>query len=50
MLLGDDKHKLIYDGLVNILGSDYVSEDWAVMEAYSRESQAPTFLIRGILL
>ena len=24
MALGDDKHKLIYEGLVNILGPDYV--------------------------
>ena len=23
---GDDKHKLIYEELVNILGSDYVSD------------------------
>jgi len=47
MPLGDEKHKLIYDELVNILGSDYVSDDPAVMEAYKRESQTPTFLIRG---
>jgi len=47
MPLGDEKHKLIYDELVNILGSDYVSDDPAVMECYSRESQTPTFLIRG---
>jgi len=46
MPLGDEKHKLIYDELVNILGSDYVSDDPAVMECYSRESQTPSFLIR----
>ncbi len=27
MPLGDDKHKLIYEELINILGSDYVSHD-----------------------
>ncbi len=27
MPLGDDKHKLIYEELINILGSDYVSDD-----------------------
>jgi glycolate oxidase len=39
MPLDDGKHKLIYAQLVNILGSRYVSDDPAVMEAYSRESQ-----------
>ena len=43
MPLGDDKHELIYEGLVNILGPDYVSDDPAVVEAYSRESQTPIF-------
>ena len=47
MPLGDEKHRLIYDELVNILGSDYVSDDRAVMEAYTRESQAPGFVTRG---
>ena len=47
MPLGDNKHKLIYDELVNVLGSDYVSDDPAVMESYNRESQTPTFLMRG---
>jgi len=46
MPLGDDKHKLIYDELVNIIGTDYVSDDPAVVEAYSRESQTPSFLTR----
>jgi len=45
--LGDDKHKLIYDELVNILGPDYVSDDRAVMEVYTRESQAPSFVTQG---
>ncbi len=47
MPLGDEKHKLIYDELVNILGSDYVSDDRAIMETYTRESQAPSFATRG---
>jgi len=45
--LGDEKHKLIYDELVNILGKEYVSVDPAVIEAYNRESQTPAFLIKG---
>jgi len=40
---GDEKHSLIFDELVNILGAGYVSHDPAVMEAYRRESQAPFF-------
>jgi len=44
---GDDKHKLIYDELVNTLGCGYVSDDRAVMEAYSRESQTPSITTRG---
>jgi len=47
MPLGDEKHKLIYDELVNILGADYVSDDRAVTEAYSRESQTFTQLTKG---
>jgi len=39
MPLGDDKHHLICRDLVNILGEDYVEDDPAVMEAFSRESQ-----------
>ncbi len=46
MPLGDDKHKLIYQELVNILGPNYVSDDPAVIEAYNRESQTPAFLIK----
>jgi len=41
MPLGDEKHRLIFGELVNILGPDYVSDDPAVTEAYSRESQIP---------
>jgi len=47
MPLGDEKHKLIFDELVNVLGTEYVSDDRAVIEAYSRESQTPTFTTRG---
>jgi len=37
MPLGDEKHELIHDGMVNVLGPDYVSDDPAVMEAYTRD-------------
>jgi len=46
MPLGDEKHKLIRDELANILGVMYVSDDLAVMETYTRESQAPGFATR----
>ena len=46
MPLGDEKHKLIYDELVNTLGPEYVCDDPAVMEAYRRESQSPSFMTR----
>lgn len=42
MPLGDEKHKLIYEELVNILGPDYVSDDPAVMEAFSRDIFTPS--------
>ena len=38
MPLGDEKHRLIYEELVNILGEDYVEDDIAVMEAFSRDA------------
>ncbi len=41
---GDDKHKLIYQELVNILGTDYVSDDPAVTECYSRDFYAASVL------
>jgi hypothetical protein len=47
MPLGDEKHKQIYGGLVDILGPEYVSDDPAVIESYNRESQTPAFLMRG---
>ena len=47
MPFGDDKHKLIYKELVDILGPEYVCDDRGVMEAYSRESQSLSFLTRG---
>jgi len=34
---GLDKHKLIYEELVNILGPRYVSDDRGIREAYGRE-------------
>jgi hypothetical protein len=43
----DEKHKLIYEELVNILGPEYVSDDRGVMESYSRESQSLRFLTEG---
>ena len=46
MPIGDDKHQLIFNELVNILGPGYVSDDPAVIEAYNRESQTPAFLVR----
>jgi len=44
---GDEKHKTIYKELVNVLGSSYVSDDPAVMETYSRESQSPSPTTQG---
>lgn len=47
MPLGDEKHKLIYEELVNILGEDYVEDDVAVMEAFSRDALSPTYTTKG---
>ncbi len=47
MPLGDAKHELIFNALVNVLGEDNVSDDRAVIEAYGRESQAPSFIYKG---
>lgn len=41
MPLGDDKHKLIYQELVNILGIDYVAHDPAIMEGFRRSHSTP---------
>lgn len=38
MPLYGEKHTIIFDELVNILGADYVTDDRAVMEAYSRDT------------
>lgn len=46
MTTGDEKHKLIYNELVNILGRDYVSDDPGVNEAYSRDFYAMSTLRR----
>jgi len=47
MPLGDDKHRLIYKELVNILGPDHVSDDRGVLVTYTRESQTPSFVTKG---
>lgn len=39
---GDEKHKLIYDELVNILGPEWVEDDPAVMEAFYRDGNTPS--------
>ena len=46
MPLGDEKHKLICDKLVNVLGAEYVSDDPAVTQAYSRDFYAVSTLRR----
>ena len=43
MPLSDTKHKLIYDELGSILGFAHVSDDPAVLQCYTRESQTPSF-------
>ncbi len=43
---GDEKHGKIYTNLVNILGSERVSDDLAVTECYTRESQSPAFVTK----
>ena len=47
MALGDDKHQLIFEELVNVLGEEYVEDDPAVLEAFSRESQTEMYLTRS---
>ncbi len=44
---GDEKHNLIYRSLSDILGRQWVCDDPYVVEAYSRESQAPSVATRG---
>jgi len=46
MPLGDEKHKLIYNELVNILGSQYVSDGAATLKAYSRDMFAVSLFRR----
>jgi len=43
----EEKRKLIYDGLVNILGPRYVSNDPGISEAYAREWQTATYMTKG---
>ncbi|MDX1777970.1 MAG: FAD-binding protein, partial [Thermodesulfobacteriota bacterium] len=35
--MGDKKHKLIFDALINVLGPENVSDDPSVMLAYARD-------------
>lgn len=44
---GDEKHKRIYDALVDALGQDYVSDDPVIMEAFSRDAMTPYHLTKG---
>ncbi|GAH62253.1 unnamed protein product, partial [marine sediment metagenome] len=44
MPLNNDKHGIIYGELVNILGSDYVSDDLGVLQAYTRGFYAASVL------
>ena len=46
MPLGDEKHKLIYKELVNVLGFDYVADGAAIVRAYSRDMFAVSVLRR----
>ena len=43
---GDTKHRTIHADLVSILGPQYVMNDIAVTECYTRESQTPSFATR----
>ena len=47
MPLGDERHKLIYDEMVNILGADHVNDDPAVLQAYSRDFYAASVMRRN---
>ncbi|MEW6142450.1 MAG: FAD-binding oxidoreductase [Chloroflexota bacterium] len=44
---GDEKHTVILRELQAMLGTEFVSDDPAMLEAYSRESQTPSFQTRG---
>jgi len=43
----DEKHQKIYEGLVSILGPESVSDDPAVLQAYSRDYSWRTVLLGG---
>lgn len=47
MPLGDEKHNLIYEELVNILGEEYVEDDPAIMEAFSRDALSMSYSTEG---
>jgi len=46
MPLGDEKHRVIYNELVNVLGANYVCDDPVVTQAYSRDYYAAGMLRR----
>lgn len=46
MPLQDEKHKQIYQELVNVLGTDYVADDPWVIQAYTREATGAIWIQR----
>ena len=42
--MGKDKHQLIRQGLIDLLGTENVSDDKAVLEAYTRDWLPPGVL------
>ena len=42
--MADKEHQRIYEALVNILGSDFISDDTSIMEAYVRDWLPPGIL------
>jgi len=47
MPLGDEKHQRIYTELVNILGSNYVEDDPAIMEAFYHDMSAQSTIAKA---
>ena len=46
MPLGDERHRLIYEELVNVLGEDNISDQPAIMQTYSRDYTAWSTSVR----
>ncbi len=46
MPIDDEKHRKICRALASVLGADNVSDDPAITESYTRESQTPAFATR----